>query len=47
MIREPHKLELIHWGLSNVGRARGINVRAETVARAPQYRDSFGARRVS
>jgi putative SOS response-associated peptidase YedK len=45
LIREPHKLELVHWGLSNVGRAPGINVRAETVARAPQYRDAFRARR--
>jgi putative SOS response-associated peptidase YedK len=45
VIREPHKLELLHWGLQNVGRARGINVRAETVARAPQYRDSFRSRR--
>lgn len=45
IIREPRKLELVHWGLQNVGRARGINVRAETVARAPQYRDSFRSRR--
>jgi putative SOS response-associated peptidase YedK len=33
VIREPHKLELVHWGLFNIGRARGINVRAESVAR--------------
>jgi len=45
VIREPRRLELLHWGLSNVGRARGINVRAETVARAPQYRDSLRSRR--
>ena len=45
VIREPHKLELLHWGLADVGRARGVNVRAETVARAPQYRDSFRSRR--
>jgi putative SOS response-associated peptidase YedK len=45
IIREPHKLELLSWGLQNVGHARGLNVRAETVARAPQYRDSFSSRR--
>jgi putative SOS response-associated peptidase YedK len=45
VIREPHKLELLRWGLVRVGHARGINVRAETAARAPQYRDSFRARR--
>lgn len=45
IIREPQRLELVHWGLSNVGHAGGINVRAETVARAPQYRDSFRSRR--
>jgi len=45
VIRVPHKLELLHWGLSDVGHARGINVRAESVARAPRYRDSFRARR--
>lgn len=45
VIREPHHLELVHWGLPNVGHARGVNVRAETVARAPRYRDSFRSRR--
>jgi putative SOS response-associated peptidase YedK len=45
VIREPHKLELVHWGLSNVGHARGVNVRGESVARAPRYRDSFRSRR--
>jgi putative SOS response-associated peptidase YedK len=45
VIREPHRLELLHWGLANLGQARGVNVRAETVARAPQYRDSFRSRR--
>src|SRR5437763_11093077 len=45
VIREPRKLELLHWGLANVGHARGVNVRAETVARAPQYRDAFRSRR--
>lgn len=45
VIREPRKLELLHWGLANVGQARGVNVRAETVARAPHYRRSFRERR--
>ncbi len=45
VIREPHKLELLHWGLQNVGPARGVNVRGETVARAPRYRDAFRSRR--
>lgn len=45
VIREPRHLELMHWGLANAGNARGINVRAETVARAPMYRESFRQRR--
>jgi putative SOS response-associated peptidase YedK len=45
IIREPHKLELVHWGLPDAGRSRGINVRAESVARAPRYRDAFRTRR--
>jgi putative SOS response-associated peptidase YedK len=45
IIREPHKLELMHWGLPDAGRSRGINVRAESVARAPRYRDAFRTRR--
>lgn len=45
VIRVPHKLEAIKWGLASAGRGRGINVRAETVARAPMYRDSFRKRR--
>jgi putative SOS response-associated peptidase YedK len=44
VIREPGKLELLKWGL-DLARGRGVNVRAETVARAPQYRDSFRTRR--
>ena len=50
VLREPHRLELLLWGLvsgnSNLNTgARGINVRAESVARAPAYRDSFRKRR--
>lgn len=45
VVREPHKLELVRWGLSTVGKTRGVNVRAESVARAPQYRESFRRRR--
>ena len=45
IIREPHQLELVHWGLPDTGRSRGINVRAESVARAPRYRDAFRTRR--
>ena len=44
VIREPRKLELLKWGLE-LARGRGVNVRAETVARAPQYRDAFRTRR--
>jgi putative SOS response-associated peptidase YedK len=46
-IRQPHKLELLRWGLllpDAKGRS-GINARVETVARAPAYRDSFRRRR--
>jgi putative SOS response-associated peptidase YedK len=51
VIRHPRKLELLRWGLIPHGShtlsagARGINVRAETVARAPAYRSSFRERR--
>ena len=44
IIRRPHRLELLRWGL-DAGPRRVINVRAESVARAPQYRDSFRSRR--
>ena len=49
VIREPHRLELLRWGLILPGGhrqgARGINVRVESVARAPAYRESFRKRR--
>jgi putative SOS response-associated peptidase YedK len=49
VIREPHRLELLRWGLFFGGPEakgrQGINVRVETVARAPAYRDSFRKRR--
>jgi putative SOS response-associated peptidase YedK len=49
VIREPHRLELLRWGLLLPGGhrqgARGINVRVESVARAPAYRESFRKRR--
>jgi putative SOS response-associated peptidase YedK len=44
IIREPHRLELVHWGLPK-GHGAGINVRVESVARAPAYRESFWKRR--
>jgi putative SOS response-associated peptidase YedK len=44
VIREPHRLELLRWGLPK-GHGAGINVRVETVARAPAYRESFWKRR--
>ena len=49
IVRDPHRLELLRWGLllpnaKNQG-ARGINVRVESVARAPAYRSSFRHRR--
>jgi putative SOS response-associated peptidase YedK len=48
VIRQPHRLELLRWGLLLPDAARrgpGINVRVETVARAPAYRDAFRQRR--
>jgi putative SOS response-associated peptidase YedK len=49
VIREPHHLELLRWGLVLPGAqrrgAQGINVRVESVARAPAYRESFRKRR--
>jgi len=50
ILRSPGKLELLRWGLlphggPPSGGARGINVRVETVARAPMYRESFHKRR--
>jgi putative SOS response-associated peptidase YedK len=48
VIRQPHRLELLRWGLvlpdARV-RGPGINVRVETVARAVAYRDAFRERR--
>ena len=44
VIRQPHRLELLRWGLPSAP-GGGINVRAETVARAPAYRSSFRTRR--
>ena len=47
VLREPHRLELVRWGLPpRPGtHGAGINVRIETVARAPAYRASFRSRR--
>jgi putative SOS response-associated peptidase YedK len=49
VIREPRRLELLRWGLVLPGAHRhgvqGINVRVESVARAPAYRESFRKRR--
>jgi putative SOS response-associated peptidase YedK len=48
VVREAHHLELLRWGLVLPGKrhgAQGINVRVETVARAPAYRESFRKRR--
>ena len=52
LIRTPHVLEFLTWGLApdlvpDGARksAPKINVRAETVGRAPAYRDSFWNRR--
>jgi putative SOS response-associated peptidase YedK len=47
VIREPHRLELLRWGLlpARAKRHGGINVRIETVARVPDYRSSFRSRR--
>lgn len=44
VIRTPHHLELLRWGAPH-GSGLGINVRVESVARAPGYRDSFWHRR--
>jgi putative SOS response-associated peptidase YedK len=48
VIRQPRRLELLRWGLmlpDAPARGPGINVRVETVARAPAYRDAFRQRR--
>jgi putative SOS response-associated peptidase YedK len=45
IIRQPHRLELVRWGLPRPGHGLGVNVRVETVARAPAYRESFWHRR--
>jgi putative SOS response-associated peptidase YedK len=47
VIRQPRRLELLRWGLlsAHAKRHGGINVRIETVARAPDYRSSFRTRR--
>jgi putative SOS response-associated peptidase YedK len=45
VIREPGRLELVKWGLPTHGHGLGVNVRVETVARAPAYRESFWHRR--
>jgi putative SOS response-associated peptidase YedK len=48
VIRQPGRLELLRWGLMLPDapvRGPGINVRVETVARAPAYRDAFRQRR--
>jgi putative SOS response-associated peptidase YedK len=48
VIRQPRRLELLRWGLmlpESPARGPGINVRVETVARVPAYRDAFRQRR--
>jgi putative SOS response-associated peptidase YedK len=45
IIRESGRLDLVRWGLPKHGHGLGVNVRAETVARAPAYRESFWHRR--
>jgi putative SOS response-associated peptidase YedK len=48
VIRQPRRLELLRWGLmlpDARARGPGINVRVETVARVPAYRDAFRKRR--
>jgi len=48
VIRQPRRLELLRWGLllpDPRARGPGINVRVESVARAPAYRDAFRERR--
>jgi putative SOS response-associated peptidase YedK len=45
VIRAPHTLELLRWGLPTSGaKAGGINVRVESLA-APRYRDAIRTRR--
>jgi putative SOS response-associated peptidase YedK len=45
VIRKPHKLELLRWGLTLPNpRAGGLNVRVESL-NAPFYRDSIHGRR--
>src|SRR5476651_724509 len=45
VIREPHKLELLRWGIKIPNpRAGGFNVRVESLG-APFYRDSIHGRR--
>lgn len=44
VIREPKQLELLQWGLW-ISERMTINVRAESVARAPKYRAAFRSRR--
>lgn len=41
----PGRLELVKWGLPKHGHGLGVNVRVETVARAPSYGESFWHRR--
>jgi len=38
IIREPGTLGLVRWGLPKQSHGLGVNVRVETVARAPAYR---------
>ena len=48
VIRQPRRLEHLRWGLllpNARARGPGINVRVETVSRAPVYRDAFRERR--
>jgi putative SOS response-associated peptidase YedK len=44
VIRQPQRLELLRWGIPSAPHG-GINVRMETVARAPGNRTSFRTRR--
>ena len=45
VVREPHKLELVRWGLKLPNpKAGGFNVRVESLG-APFYRDSIDGRR--
>jgi putative SOS response-associated peptidase YedK len=48
VIRQPRRLEHLRWGLVLPDprlRGPGINVRVESVARVPAYRDAFRTRR--